>query len=301
MWRQAELRRRNLVKRLLVYLGDFEVASAAREPKGVPHRKSFGDRHMLRPGQTIRQSVGDPIGAIDEHRRNDRLASRVPQLTDDIAQTLRRQLALAFVPLGDGGRGFCRRSTVRTALHLVCDAIGLKGKAVAVGGRRQKRRQHDPRVTLVDDNADHHAAAFQGAKSESDRTRSAFAAYPHACTVLGAGASASLHVRRSHMPIGRIAWSRPFADFPGLQGGLQSVYSNPIIRFQHAYPRRVRELVTAALKSSRPMPSRGPPNRRAHSLPLCLKMNVLTIVACWRAHTITTRTSGARPPWVFRP
>src|SRR5215831_237431 len=32
MWRQAELRRRNLLKRLLVYVGDFEAASAAREP-----------------------------------------------------------------------------------------------------------------------------------------------------------------------------------------------------------------------------------------------------------------------------
>jgi hypothetical protein len=49
MWRQAQLLRRNLVKRLLVYLGDFKVASAAREPKGVPHSESFGDRHMLRP------------------------------------------------------------------------------------------------------------------------------------------------------------------------------------------------------------------------------------------------------------
>jgi hypothetical protein len=183
MWRQAELLRRNLVKRLLVYLGDCEAASAAREPKGVPHSESFSDRHMLRPGKTIRQSVGDPTGAIDEQRRNDRLASRVPQLTDDIAQTFRRQLALAFVPLGDGGRGFRRSSAVRAALHLVCDAIGLKGEAVTVGGRREKRRQHDPRVTLVDDNADHHAAAFEGAKSEPDRTRSAFAAYPHGCTV----------------------------------------------------------------------------------------------------------------------
>ena len=37
IWRQAELLRRDLVKRLLVYLGDFEAASAAREPKGIPH------------------------------------------------------------------------------------------------------------------------------------------------------------------------------------------------------------------------------------------------------------------------
>jgi hypothetical protein len=169
------LLRRDLVKRLLVYLGDFEAASAAREPKGIPHSESFGDRHMLRPGKTIRQSVGDPTGAIDEQRRNDRLASRVPQLTDDIAQTLCRQFALAFVPPGDGGRGFCRGSAVRAALHLVCHAIGLKGEAVAVGGRREKRRQYDPRVTLDDDDADHHAAALEGAKSEPDRTRSAFA------------------------------------------------------------------------------------------------------------------------------
>src|SRR5262249_57326194 len=87
---------------------------------------------MLRPGKTIRQSVGDPTGAIDNHRRNDRLASRVPQLTDDIAQTLRRQLALAFVPLGDRGRGFCRSSTIRTALHLVCRLLLEKKKKVTV-------------------------------------------------------------------------------------------------------------------------------------------------------------------------
>src|SRR5215510_7086665 len=86
MWRQAELLRRNLVKRLLVYLGDLEAVLAAREPKGVPHSESFGDRYMLRPGKTIRQSVGDPTGAIDEQRRNGWLAFRVPELTDDIAQ-----------------------------------------------------------------------------------------------------------------------------------------------------------------------------------------------------------------------
>jgi hypothetical protein len=63
MRRQAKLFRRNLVKRLLVYFGDVEAASAAREPKGVPYSEPFGDRHMLRPGKTIRQSVGDPTGA----------------------------------------------------------------------------------------------------------------------------------------------------------------------------------------------------------------------------------------------
>jgi hypothetical protein len=160
MWRQAELLRRDRVKRFLVYLGDFEAALAAREPKGVPHGESFGDRHMVRPGKTISQSVGDPTGPIDEQRRNDRPASRVPQLADDIAQTLRRQLALAFVPLGDGGRGFCRSSAVPAALHLVCDAIGLEGEAVAVGGRREitstirpeahprRRRRRPPRRRL---------------------------------------------------------------------------------------------------------------------------------------------------------
>jgi hypothetical protein len=217
MWRQAELLRRDRVKRFLVYLGDFEAALAAREPKGVPHGESFGDRHMVRPGKTISQSVGDPTGPIDEQRRNDRPASRVPQLADDIAQTLRRQLALAFVPLGDGGRGFCRSSAVPAALHLVCDAIGLEGEAVAVGGRREKRRQYDPRLTPVDDDADHHAAAFEGAKSEPDRTRSAVAAYPHASTVQGARPGpvpfftfdGHIYAHRSHRAV------ETFADFPG--------------------------------------------------------------------------------------
>ena len=66
MWRQAELLRRDLVKRLLVYLCDFDATSAASEPKGVPHGESFGDRHMLKPGKTLRQRVGDPADAIDE-------------------------------------------------------------------------------------------------------------------------------------------------------------------------------------------------------------------------------------------
>jgi hypothetical protein len=37
------------VKRLLVYLDDFEAASAAREPNRGPHSESFGDRHVLWP------------------------------------------------------------------------------------------------------------------------------------------------------------------------------------------------------------------------------------------------------------
>ena len=47
-------------------------------------------------------------------------------------------------------------------------------------------RLEGKRAWLVDDNADHHAAAFVGAKPEPDRTRSAFAACPHGCTVLAA-------------------------------------------------------------------------------------------------------------------
>jgi len=66
MWRQAELLRRDLVKRLLVYFCDFDATSAASEPKGVPHGESFGDRHMLEPGKTVGQRVGYPAGAIDE-------------------------------------------------------------------------------------------------------------------------------------------------------------------------------------------------------------------------------------------
>jgi len=51
------------------------------------------------------------------------------------------------------------------------------------------------------------------------------------------------------MAIGRIAKGRDRSPiFRGLQGGLQSLYSNPIIRFQHAYPRRLRELVTAGFE-----------------------------------------------------
>jgi hypothetical protein len=33
----VELHRRNLAKRLLVDLGNLDAASAAREPKGIPH------------------------------------------------------------------------------------------------------------------------------------------------------------------------------------------------------------------------------------------------------------------------
>jgi len=105
-----------------------------------------------------------------------------PQETDDIVQTLRCQLALAFVSFRDGGGGLPRSFAARAALHLVCNAIGLKGEAVTLGGRWEKRRYHDPGLTLVEDDADHCAAAFEGAKP--DRSRCAFAARRHGGAVL---------------------------------------------------------------------------------------------------------------------
>ncbi|MDB5043879.1 MAG: hypothetical protein JWN27_4605, partial [Candidatus Eremiobacteraeota bacterium] len=77
--REAERILREIGKRLLVELDDFEAALFERKPKRVAHGESFGDRHMLGPGKAILQEVGDPTGAIDEQCRDD---WRFVQLTD---------------------------------------------------------------------------------------------------------------------------------------------------------------------------------------------------------------------------
>jgi hypothetical protein len=60
MWRQAALLRRDLVKRLLVYLCNFDATSAASEPKGVPPASPSAT------GTCVGPRVGDPAGAINE-------------------------------------------------------------------------------------------------------------------------------------------------------------------------------------------------------------------------------------------
>jgi hypothetical protein len=157
------------MKRLLVHFGDFDGKSTEREPKGVTHGESFGDRRMLRRGKTVLKEVGDPAGPIDEQRRDDRFASRFLQLTDNIVQALRRQLALSFAPLGDSGRSFGRNCSMRAPLHLGGDVIGLEGEAVSLSGRCEKRRQHETRLATIDGDADDHTAPFEGAESEPDR------------------------------------------------------------------------------------------------------------------------------------
>ena len=76
-------------KRLLVELDEFETARLEREPKRVAHGESFGDRHMLRPAETVFEEVRDPAGTIDEQRGGDRRATRLFQLKDNILQALR--------------------------------------------------------------------------------------------------------------------------------------------------------------------------------------------------------------------
>jgi hypothetical protein len=67
---------------------------------------------MFRPSKTERQEIGNPASAIDKQRRDNRLASPVSQLVDDIVQALRREALLSLAPFGDGGRRFGRSSAI---------------------------------------------------------------------------------------------------------------------------------------------------------------------------------------------
>jgi len=62
MWRQAEPFRRNLVKRFLVCLDNFEAASAAREPKD---RGREGFWPPLPPNRTCGfPAYGSPVASF---------------------------------------------------------------------------------------------------------------------------------------------------------------------------------------------------------------------------------------------
>jgi len=73
------------VKRFLVYLGNFEAASAAREPKGVPHSESFGDRHMfpVRSAPSLSLPVGKTLACLVECAANWRRHAVVQDRTGD--------------------------------------------------------------------------------------------------------------------------------------------------------------------------------------------------------------------------
>ena len=110
--RHVESLRRETQKRLLVQLDDLDTDSTDGETKNLAQCKPFGDRWMFRPSKTERQEIGNPASAIDKQRRDNRLASPVSQLVDDIVQALRREALLSLAPFGDGGRRFRRLSSV---------------------------------------------------------------------------------------------------------------------------------------------------------------------------------------------
>src|SRR6516165_12562459 len=132
--RHVESLRRETGKRLLVQLGDLDTDSTDGETKNLAQCEPFGDRWMFRPSKTVRQEIGNPASAIDKQRRDNRLASPVSQLVDDIVQALRREALLSLAPFGDGGRRFGRSSAIGATHHLGGDVIRLEGEAVTFGG-----------------------------------------------------------------------------------------------------------------------------------------------------------------------
>src|SRR6516164_8706889 len=80
--RHVETLRRETGKRLLVQLGHLDTDSTDGEAKNLAQCEPFGDRWMFRPSKTVRQEIGNPAGAINKHRRDNRLPSPVPQLVD---------------------------------------------------------------------------------------------------------------------------------------------------------------------------------------------------------------------------
>ncbi len=176
---------------------------AEREPERITYGEAFRNRHMLRPEQAVLEGVGDPAGAVDQQRRDGWLGSSLPQHTDDILQGLDRQLALAPAPLGDGRRRAGRNAAPGPPRHLGDDAIGLQRQAVSFGAGGEKRGQHDARLARIDGDADDHAAAPTGAKSEPDR--GALSVCAHGA---GAGARPGLRPSRPSARASRRASSR---------------------------------------------------------------------------------------------
>ena len=82
------------------------------------------------------------------------------------------------------------------ALGIGLASATLGFEAVSLGGRRQKRRQHDPRLGAVGGHADDHAAPSEHAKSERDRDHG-FASY-HVCGRQDREASGNIMTRSAN-------------------------------------------------------------------------------------------------------
>jgi hypothetical protein len=89
-------------------------------------------------------------------------------LKNDISQALCGHPILTPAPLRNGSRRFRRGSALRSTRHLGRDAIGLEGKAVALGAGCKEPRGQDAGFTILDGNADDDRASLERSQSEAD-------------------------------------------------------------------------------------------------------------------------------------